>query len=108
VIVRRQQRLGLLTAFARDQSDPLPLRAGVKEVDAAGCMLAADLDADDLVAQLEGKIEHDVGLRGAVADLEVCLAEPLATCRECKNLSGTRRAARAQYCRFELAATANA
>ncbi len=63
VVERRQQRLRLLAALAGDERHAVPLRARVDEADGAGRALAGDLDAADLVAQLERQLERN-GRRG--------------------------------------------
>ena len=56
----------------------MPLRAGVEEMDGAGRALAGDLDARDLIADLERQVEFGGRLARAIAEGEVRIAERLA------------------------------
>jgi hypothetical protein len=68
IVERSQQRLRLLARGARDQADAMPLRAGVEQVHGPGGALAGDLDARDLVSQLQRHIEG--GERAGVCGTE--------------------------------------
>src|SRR6185312_4816924 len=56
IIERREQRLRGLARLARDDADSVPLRAGIEKMDRAGRSLAGDLDAGNLVADLERQV----------------------------------------------------
>src|SRR5436190_469622 len=78
IVERRKQRLRRLARFAGYDADPVPLRAGVEEIDGAGRALACDLDARDLIANLERKVEARRSLARAFGDGERSFAERLA------------------------------
>ena len=61
VIERRQQRLRFLAAFAGNESDAMPLRRRIDEVDGTGRSLAGEFDARHLIAEFQRQIERDVG-----------------------------------------------
>ena len=77
IVERGEQRLRLLAGFARIEADAVPLRARIEQMHGARRALAGDLDAGDLVSELERQIE--AGDRARVADIEHegNLAEPL-------------------------------
>ena len=108
VVERRQQRLRLLAVLAGDERHAMPLRARVDEADGAGRALAGDLDAADLVAQLERQLERNGGRRRAGGELERGFGEALPAGRDGVHEAVARAAVRAQYARFELAALADA
>ena len=108
VIKGREQRLRRFPRFARDDTDALPLRAGIKEIDGACRALACDLDAGDLVPDLERQIELDRGLARARADRVGGFAERLATAGERLDHSRARSLGAAQDAGGELAAFAGA
>ncbi len=82
IIEGREQRLGRLPRFARDDADPVPLRARVEKVDGACRPLACDLDARHLIANLEREVEASRGLAGSLRDRECRLAQRLAAAGE--------------------------
>ena len=86
----------------------MPLRARVDEADGAGRALAGDLDAPDLVAQLERQIERNGGRRGTGGELERGFREALPAGRNGVHEAVARAALRAQHARFQLAAQADA
>ncbi len=108
VVERREERLSLLLAFARDEAHALPLRAGVEKVHGAGGALARDLDARHLIAELERQLEGEILRRFARAQAELRLAEPLVAGRQGVNYALTSRTGGAQHTCRELAVRADA
>ena len=78
IVERREQGLRGLTGFAGDDPDPMPLRARIEQIDGAGRALPANLDAGDLVADLERQIELRLGLARSTRQREGHFAERLA------------------------------
>src|SRR5262249_9634395 len=74
VVTRPQQGLRLLAASSRNQSDALPLRSGVEEIDRPRRRFARDLDPGDLIAQLERQLEGGFRRRLARGEMEGGLA----------------------------------
>ncbi|NJO35858.1 MAG: DUF3604 domain-containing protein [Rhodospirillales bacterium] len=57
VVERREQRLSLFPAFARNEGHTMPARARIQEMYGARRPLATDLDARHLIAKLQREIE---------------------------------------------------
>ena len=108
IVERRQQRLGLLAAFPRDQADAMPLGRSIDQANRASRALARNFNARHLIAQFQRQIEGDRRGCFPVAQFVCSFAQALAARGKRMHRTFARRSHRLRNDGFEFALLAKA